>query len=157
MSLPHDRPAVQARSSNGLWDYTQEHLGNDAFNRLGVAIAQLTLGGSLLTVNDQLCEVLDRPRKDLLEKNFREIFQSEDSWSVCDGGLTQLIAGEIHRYSTELCAKRRDGQVVCVKMFFSLVREDVTEIPRSLIAVATDITTLKRELQDAVSTRNELS
>jgi PAS domain S-box-containing protein len=138
-------------------DYTQEHLWGHAFNHLGVAVAQLTLGGSLLTANDQLCEVIDRPRKDLLEKNFREIFQPEGSWSACERGLTQLVAGEVHRYSIDLSAKRRDGQVVWVKVFFSLALQDVTGAPRGLIAVATDITPLKQQLQDAVSARDELS
>ena len=138
-------------------DYRQEQLWGDAFNHLGVAIAQLTPDGSLLTANDQLCKLIDRPRSELLEKNFRELFESEDSWSECNGGLAELIAGKTSRVSTDLTAKRRDGQIVWIRVLFSVVREDATEMPRSLTAVATDITHLKQELLDAVEARSELS
>jgi PAS domain S-box-containing protein len=157
MSLSRDRPEVQRRNPVAPTDYKQEHLRADAFNLLSVAIAQLTLGGNLLTVNDQLCDVLGRPRKDLLEKNFREIFEPEDSSSVRESGLTRLIRGEIHHYSTNSRVQRTDGQVVWFKMFFSLVREDVTEMPRSLVAIAIDVTLLQQDLQEAASARDELS
>jgi signal transduction histidine kinase len=93
----------------------------------------------------------------LLERNFREIFQAEDSWFECDRGLARLVAGEIDRYSTDLSAKSGDGQVVWLRMVFSSGREDATGAPRSLIFVATDITPLKQKLEDAVSARDELS
>ena len=138
-------------------DYRQEQLWGDAFNHLGVAIAQLTPDGSLLTANDQLCKLIDRPRSELLEKNFRELFESDDSWSECDSGMAELIAGKVSRLSTDLSAKRLDGQIVWVRILFSVVREDVREMPRSLTAVATDITLLRQELLDAVAARVELS
>jgi PAS domain S-box-containing protein len=134
-------------------DYPQ----GPALNRLGVPVAQLTSGGILLTVNDELCRIIDHSREDLLERNFREIFQAEDSWYQCDSGLTRLIAGRIDRYSTDLSAKRGDGQVVWLRVFFSAVREDATEAPRNLIFAATDVTLLKQKLQDAVAARDELS
>ncbi len=157
MSFSSDRLPARRRSDEAPLDSGQERLWGDAFNHLGVAIAQLTPGGSLLTANDQLCEIIDRPRQDLLGKNFRELFESEDSWSECNGGLAELIAGKASRVSTDLTAKRRDGQIVWIRVFFSVVREDATEMPRSLTAVATDITHLKQELLDAVEARSELS
>ena len=59
-----------------------------------------------------------------------------------------------------MSAVRTAGQIVWVNMVFSLVRDEVTNAPRSLTAVAKDITFLKRAeqgLRDAEVARDELS
>jgi signal transduction histidine kinase len=100
-----DRPSVRRLSSEPSLDYSQEHLWDDVFNHLGVAIAQLTLGGT-----------------------FDRFERRKTRWK---NRLRQMIV--------------------------SLMREDITGVPRNLIAAATDITALKQERQDAVSARDELN
>jgi PAS domain S-box-containing protein len=140
--------------------YVQEHAWSEAFEHLGVSVAQLNLDGRLLSANEQMCELIGRPKRDLLEKRLNDFFLPEESWSECERGLGQLITGEIPHYSTNLGAARADGEVVWVDVVFSLVRDDVTNMPRSLTAVAKDITFLKRaeqDLRDAEVVRDELS
>jgi PAS domain S-box-containing protein len=139
--------------------YVQEHTWSGAFERLGVGVAQLTLDGRLLSANTQMCEMIGQPESKLLEKSLNELFLPHESWLVSEGGLDRLIAGEIQHYSTKM-SLRTTGQPVWVDMVFSLVRDNVTNNPRSLTAVAKDITFLKRaeeDLRDAEVARDELS
>jgi PAS domain S-box-containing protein len=140
--------------------YIQEHGWSEGFEHLAVGVAQLTLDGRFLTVNEQMCGVIDQPRRDLLEKSLKELFLPEGSWPECKAGLDQLIASEIPQYSTNMAAVRRDGQLVWMEMAFSLVRDDVTKVPRSVTAVAREITFLrqaKQDLHDAEVLRDEPS
>jgi len=127
--------------------YIQEHTWSEAFEHLGVSVAQLTLDGRLLSVNSRLCEVTGRSKKDLLERNFREFFLPEGLWPALEAGLSSVIAGETGYHSTHMTVVRTDRKPVWVDMVFSLVRDDVTSSPRSLTAVAKDITLLKQAMQ----------
>jgi PAS domain S-box-containing protein len=140
--------------------HVQEHTWSDAFEHLAVGVAQLTLEGRLLSVNKQMCELIGQPEKELLAKSLNDLFVPQGSWSECRRGLDQLIAGEIPQYSANLSAVRTDEQLVWVEIIFSLVRDHVTNMPRSLTAVAKDVTFLKRaeqELRDAEVMRGDLS
>jgi len=139
--------------------YVQAQTWGEAFERLAIGIAQLTLDGRLLSANTQMCEIVGQPERKLLEKSLNEFFLPEESWPECKAGLGRLIAGEIQHYSSKMSV-RAAGQPVWVNMVFSLVRDDVTNNPRSLTAVAKDITVLKRAeqgLRDAEVARDELS
>jgi signal transduction histidine kinase len=138
-------------------DYAQEYLRAHAFDHLGVGVAQLTLDGNLLTANNQFCRDVDRPPVEILQGNFKDIFYSKESWAEFDAGLARLVAGEIDHYSTDLSVKRENTQIVWLNVLFSLASEDITQAPHSLIAVANDITALKRELHDVVAARDDLS
>jgi PAS domain S-box-containing protein len=138
--------------------YVQEHAWGEAFESLAVGVAQLTLDCRLLSVNTQMSEIIGQPKRELLEKSLNEFFQAEESWPECKDGLGRLIAGEIQHYSTKMSV-RSTGQPVWVNMVFSLVRDDVTNSPRSLTAVAKDLTFLRRaeqDLRDAEVARDEL-
>lgn len=140
--------------------YVQEQTWSEAFEHLPVGVAQLTLDGTLLTVNERMCEVIGQPRRDLLGKNLNELLLFEGSWPQCKDGLSRLIADEIPHFSTDINAVRADGQPVWVDMVFALVRDETTKMPRSLTAVARDITFLKRaerDLHDSELLRDDLS
>ena len=127
---------------------------------MGVAVAQLTLDGTLLMVNDPLYELIGYQKRELLGRDFREIFLFEESQSECEVALSRLSLGEIDRYSTDMSARRSDGGIVWFKMVFSLVSDKATSTPHSLIVVARDITSLKHiteELHDSELARDELS
>jgi len=139
--------------------YVQEHARGEAFEHLAIGVAQLTLDGTMLSANTQMCEIIGRPERKLLEKSLNEFFLPEESWPECKAGLGRLIAGDIQHYSTRMSV-RAAGPLVWVNMVFSLVRDDVTNNPRSLTAVAKDITFLKQaeqDLRDAEGARDELS
>jgi PAS domain S-box-containing protein len=138
----------------------QEHAWSEAFEHLAIGIAQLTLDGRLLTANEHICEVIGQPKRALVGKRLDELFQPEGSWPECKSGLNRLIVGEIPHYSANLAAVTTEGQPIWVEMVFSLVCDDLTNMPRSLTAVARDITFLQRarqDLQDAELMRDDLS
>jgi PAS domain S-box-containing protein len=138
----------------------QEHTWVEAFEHLAVGVAQFTLEGRLLTANGQLCEIIGRSERDLLEKHLTELFLLEGSWPDCKAGLDRLIAGEIPYYSTDMRVARVAGQGAWVTTVFSLVHDDLANIPRSLTAVVSDITRLKdaaQNLHDAEVARDDLS
>ena len=140
--------------------YVQEHTSSAVFEHLAVGVAQLTLDCRLLTANSHLCELLGRSKQELVQKDFRELFMPEGLWPECEAGLARLIAGGIRQHSTNMSAVRTDGKPVWVNVVFSLVRDDVTNAPRSLTAVTKDITSLMQAtqgLQEAEVARDELS
>ena len=104
-------------------------------------------------------KLLGSQREICWRKASTSFFYQRNHGLECKGGLDRLIAGEIQHYSTKMSV-RAAGQPVWVNMVFSLVRDDVTNNPRSLTAVAKDITFLKRaeqDLRDAEVARDELS
>ncbi len=149
------------RTSHEVRDIpVKEHTWAEIFEHLAVSVAQLTLDGKLLSANKQMCVAIGQPEGNLLERNLEEFFLPEESWTECKAGLNRLIAGEVPHYSTNMSAIRAAGERVWVNVAFSLVRDDVTNKPRSLTAVAKDITFLKRaeqELRDAEVLRDDLS
>jgi PAS domain S-box-containing protein len=139
--------------------YVQQHTWSEAFACLAVAVAQLSLDARLLSANTLMAEMIGQPESNLLEKSLNEFFLPEESWLACKDGLRRLIAGEITHYSSNMSV-RASSQPVWVNLVFSLVRDDVTNAPRSLTAVAKDITYLKQAEQDlrsAEAARDELS
>ena len=48
--------------------YVEERAWSKAFEHLAVSVAQLTLDGRLLSVNNQMCEAIGQAKRDLLGK-----------------------------------------------------------------------------------------
>jgi PAS domain S-box-containing protein len=140
--------------------YIQEQTWSEAFENLAVSVAQLTPDGRLLTANSSLCELIGRPKQDLLTKSFKEFFLPEETWPECEAGLKRLISAGTGHYSTDMSVVRADGRPTWVNVVFSPVRDTVTNSPRSLTAVAEDITSLKQAIhsrREAEEARDELS
>ena len=134
-------------------DYSQEHVWSEAFAQLDIAVAQLSLDGTMLTVNEQLCKLLGHQKRDLLGRDFREFFQLGESQSAFETALIRLVAGETRCYSIDMRTRGTAGKVLWLKLAFSLTRNDVTNAPRSLVVVTEDITALRQADQQ----RDELS
>lgn len=138
----------------------QEQTLSDAFEHLAVGVAQFSLDGKLLTANAHLCQILGRPKRDLLEKHLTKLFLLEGSWPECKAGLEQLIAAQISCYATDMRAVKGDGQVAWLNTVFSVVHNELKNTPPSLAAVISDVTLLKQaaqNLQDAEEARDDLS
>jgi PAS domain S-box-containing protein len=134
-------------------DYSQEHVWSEAFEQLRIAVAQLSLDGTLLTVNEHLCELIGYQKKDLLGRDFRKFLQLGESQSAFETAINRLVAGEMLHYSIDMRTKGTAGKVLWLKLVFSLTRNDITSGPRSLTVVAEDISALKQADQQ----RDELS
>jgi PAS domain-containing protein len=62
-----------------------------------IGVAQLTLAGRLLTANEQMCDLIGQPKKNLLEKNLNQLLQPETSWTEWE----KVLMGSLRvNYST---------------------------------------------------------
>ncbi len=160
MIAPLGQSEVQSRLSEGRPEYSDESTWGEAYDRLGVAAAQITLDGVLVTANDRLSEILGRSKGDLLTRNFRELFQAGESASEFERELSRLVNGEMHRYSAEMSAAGTDGARIWFEVVFSVVFAGDGSTPRRLTLVAMNATPLKtaaRKLHEAELARSELS
>jgi PAS domain S-box-containing protein len=160
MVVAQDPKMLKENSREKQDAYVQEQTWSAVFEHLAVGVAQLTFDCRLLTANSCLCELLGLSKQELVEKNFKELFLPDGLWPECEAELDRLIAGGIRQYSINMSALRTDGKPVWVNVVFSPVRDSVTNSPRSLTAVAKDITSLMQatqSLQDAEVARDELS
>jgi hypothetical protein len=107
----------------------EERTLRETFEYLAVSVAQLNLYCNLLSANEQMCELIAN-RRETCWRKISMICSRNPGLSAGSAWTT----GEIHHYSTNLSAVRTDGQLVWVEMVFSLVRDDVTKMPRSLTA-----------------------
>jgi len=94
----------------------------DTFEQAAVGMAQASVDGKLLLVNQKLCEILGYSRQELIEKKFQEITLPEDLVNELEF-LRQLLAGEIENYCVEKRYIRKDGDLVWANLTVSLLRE----------------------------------
>ncbi len=121
------------------------------FEQAAVGIAEKTLDGQFLVVNQKLCDILGYSREELLGRKFQE-FTHPDDLPANLGMLRKLQAGEMETYSLEKRYIRKDGSPVWVNLTVSLLRH--REGNQSLMGVVEDITH-RVEAQEALRARAE--
>ena len=117
------------------------------FERAAVGMAQVSLEGRFLLVNQGLCDFCGLSREELLERTFQQITHPDDldlSVAVCK----RLITGEIQTHTSfEKRYVHKDGHVVWGKITIALVRDTVSNEPRYFVSVIEDITQRKQAEQ----------
>lgn len=107
------------------------------FNQAAIGIAQVSLNGQYLQVNQKLCEILGYSEEQLLGQSFLKFVYNED----VEKGKHQIkamVRGEISTYSFEQRYLHRNRQVVWTNITVSIVR-DVSGQPKYFIQVVQDI------------------
>jgi PAS domain S-box-containing protein len=158
--VPIGQSEIQPHAHEGPLDNLEASFWCKAFDHVGVAVGQLTLDGTFLSVNDRLCEILRHPRTDLLEKNFREFLHASETQSDLEAALGNLVAGEIPRYSAQMTAGSAAGRLLWFDITFSSIPDGNATSPQGLTLVANEITSLKlarEELHNSEEARDELS
>ncbi len=144
-----DRPLAILEISNDISDRKRSEIAlaesaqrfRDTFEQAAVGMAQASVDGKLLLVNQKLCEILGYSRQELIEKKFQEITWPEDLANELQL-LRQLLAGEIENYCVEKRYVRKDGDLVWVNLTVSLLREQ--NGTQFLMGVVEDIRTRKQ-------------
>jgi len=109
------------------------------FERAGFGVAQVSLDGQWLAVNQSLCDILGYSRPQLLRKTLQDITRFDDlAAELAD--CHRLLAGELPSFSSEKRHLRGDGRVVWLKATVTLVRDDDAGEPSSYLAVVEDLT-----------------
>ncbi|HLL38040.1 MAG TPA: PAS domain S-box protein [Rubrobacteraceae bacterium] len=132
---------------------SEEHF-RATFEQAAVGIAHVAPDGSLLRVNERVCQITGYPREELLQKTFQDITHPED----LDADLEQvkrLLDGGIETYSLDKRYVRKDGSIVWINLTGSLVRGPSGE-PAYFIAVTEDITRRKQAEEALRRARAEL-
>ncbi len=154
-----EEKSILPQNFGGTLNYSQRRIWGEAFDYLDAAIAQLALDGTVLTVNNRLCEVIGSQTKELIGRKFHDFLEAERD-SKCETIIRRLVAGQMDRYSTRMNVRRTDGEIVRLEMAFLLVRDKTTNITRCLTVIAHDITFLRKisqQLQDSELARVQLS
>ena len=157
-----DKPVAILEISNDISDRKRSEIAlaqsaqrfRATFEQAAVGMAQATVEGKFLLVNQKLCEILGYSREELVEKRFQEITWSGDLASE-EELVRQLLAGEIENFSLEKRYIRNDGELVWANLTVSLLREQ--NGTQFLMAVVEDIRERKQAEESLQLRAEELS
>ncbi|MGD1953103.1 MAG: PAS domain S-box protein [Leptolyngbyaceae cyanobacterium] len=111
------------------------------FERAGVGIARLDVAGQWVQANDKLCEILAYSRKELFQKDFREITHPDDA--AQDTEIYQaLLSGATETTTLEKRYLRKDGEPVWCNVTVSMIYNQQQQ-PCYFVAFIEDITSRK--------------
>ncbi len=116
------------------------------FEQAGFGVAQVSLQGQWLAVNQSLCDILGYSRAELLTRTLPEITRFDDVETEL-AECRRLLKGEIQSFSSKKRHLRGDGRVAWLKATVTLVRDDVSAEPASYLAVVENQTPHKKEVQ----------
>ncbi|MBW4682532.1 MAG: PAS domain S-box protein [Microcoleus vaginatus WJT46-NPBG5] len=121
------------------------------FEQAATGMAQATLEGRLILVNQKLCEIVGYSREELLQLKFQEFTHPDDLHAELES-LQQLLAGDIESYSMEKRYIRKERVPVWVNLSVSLLRDSSGK--QTLMGVVEDIT-FRKQAEEALQTRAE--
>ena len=153
---------IQTSSRDVTWRRDVEAQLRESERRFRLAMANAPIGmalvdldGRAVEANERLCDLLARPRDELLGCSFEDVTHPED----LDADLAlfrQLLAGEITHYQLEKRYLRPSGEVVSTLLGVSVIRDDDGE-PRYFVAQIVDLTEQHRTLRALEEASQELT
>lgn len=121
------------------------------FEQAAVGMAQTTLEGRLIMVNQKLCEIVGYTREELLQMKFQDFTHPEDLKAELES-LHQLLARNLETYAIEKRYICKDGMPVWVNLSVSLLRDPGGN--QTLMGVVEDIT-FRKQAEEALQGRAE--
>ncbi len=112
------------------------------FETASVGMTHSTLNGSWIRVNAKMQEITGYSDEELMTRNIRDL-TLDDDMERNEELNRQLVAGEIDSYELQKRYRRKDGQIVWVKVTATLAR-GADGHPHYYIAIVEDIDELKR-------------
>jgi PAS domain S-box-containing protein len=116
------------------------------FEQAAVGIAQASVAGQFLSVNQRFCEFLGYQASELLGKTFGDVTHPDDRAESRAKGQ-QILAGELASYSFEKRYLGRDGQVYWANTSVSVVRDEAGN-PQGFLGVIEDVQARKQAEQE---------
>ena len=120
------------------------------FEQAGFGVAQVSLDGEWLAVNQVLCDILGYSRTELLAESLRTVTRYDD-FHTEEAECHKLLRGEIRSFSSQKRHLRRDGRVAWLKATVTLVRDEQGKAPDSFLAIIEDRTAHHKAIQQALS------
>lgn len=125
------------------------------FEQASIGIAHVSISGTWLRVNQQLCDIVGYTKEELLSMTFQDITHPDD----LDTDLKQmyrLLAGQIPSYSMDKRCLHKNGDIVWINLDVSLVRDD-HGVPQYFISVIKDVSATKRAEEEAQRSKESLA
>jgi PAS domain S-box-containing protein len=135
-----ERRALEERAAQALQE--SESRFRTIFEQAAVGMAQSSLDGPFIRVNQRFCEIMGYSREELLVLTFREITHPDDLPRDVQH-VTQLLSGEIGHYAVEKRYVRKDGGVVWGNLTLSMLHSASGD-PVYFVVVVEDITGQKK-------------
>jgi PAS domain S-box-containing protein len=120
------------------------------FEQAGFGMAQVSMDGEWLAVNQVLCDILGYSRTELLLEPLVTVTR-HDNLRAELAECGKLLRGEIRSFSSQKRHLRRDGRVLWLKATVTLVRNHDTGSPDSFLAIVEDRTVHHKAIQHALS------
>jgi PAS domain S-box-containing protein len=114
-----------------------------AFDRAALGLSLLTLDGTVLSVNDQLCAITGYSRRELCEPGKFVAITHPDDLEADSARRGAMLTGNIERFAITKRYLRRDGENVWVSYTGSLLL-DAHGKPEHYLGIIEDITDRKR-------------
>ncbi|MEE4662263.1 MAG: PAS domain S-box protein, partial [Halieaceae bacterium] len=135
---------------------TQEELNsykalfNNTFNQASVGMVQASPDGALLRVNNKFCEIIGYPREEALKLTIEDITHPDDI-GMDHGFMKKTRSGEIDNYSMEKRYIRKDGSIVWVNIYVSIIRHEdgKTKYATAVVTDLSDIKNAERKLEES--------
>jgi PAS domain S-box-containing protein len=112
------------------------------FDQAAVGIAQATLDGSFIVVNQKFADIIGYTCEEVLAKTWQDITHPDDV-EADEAYVRQLLTNEIDRYSMEKRYIHKQGRVIWVQIHTTRLQEP-SGTPQSLIGIVEDITQRKQ-------------
>jgi PAS domain S-box-containing protein len=119
------------------------------FEQAGFGVAQVSLEGEWLAVNQALCEILGYSRTELLSRPLQLIARFDDLRAEVME-CHKLLSGQTQSFSSQKRHLRSDGRVAWLKATVTLVRNDITGEPESYLGIVEDRTLHRKAIQHAL-------
>jgi len=125
------------------------------FEQAAVGIAQVSLSGQLLQVNQRCCDLVGYTESELLARTCQDLVYPDDRELSLEYER-QMLEGERQTYSVEKRYIHKEGQVQWVNLTVSLVR-DSQGVPEYFIQVIEDISNHKQAEAEVYRTQGFLN
>jgi two-component system sensor histidine kinase EvgS len=135
-----ERRALEERTTQALQE--SESRFRAIFEQAAIGMAQASLDGRFVQLNQRYSEITGYSREELLQLTIREITHLDDV-DRTEQRLAQLLSGELPSCAMEKRYLRKDGGVIWVNLTASLLRSPSGD-PLHFIALVQDITGQKR-------------
>lgn len=116
----------------------------NTFEKANIGIAQVSLKGEFLEVNQRWCDTIGYSADELKKLRFQEITYPDDL-ERDEGFVRQILLGEIQNFSMEKRYFHKNGNIIWAKLTVSL-NKNTEGVPDFFIAIIDDITE-KKEYQ----------
>ncbi len=111
------------------------------FEQAAVGMAHASPQGTLVRVNQKLCDILGFTREELLTKRLRDLTHPDDLPATIEH-VEKLRTGELNSFSLLKRYIRKDGAIAWANTTLSMVRND-QGVPNYVVSVIDDITEQK--------------